>query len=284
LERVKKTATGGVAPWPSTKYLNIWVANISDNQGDISVVAYATPPTNPLPGNWPAGAAAQLVGLIDGVVVLPHAVGSNNPIGSTALQGLYTKGRCLVHEVGHYLGLMHTFGSSGNSTSDCGTADTDDGLQDTPEQSLISLIQGSCPSNTKNSCGTGTNDQPDMWENYMDYTSDACQTMFTANQIAIMRSVMANQRNTLTSSSGIISIANKSLTVFPNPTSGNIKIDTKEKISTIEVFDLIGSTVLNIVATPNNTYDMSALPTGNYILKMTSQNGAVFTGKFVVVK
>ncbi|KAK6021268.1 putative esterase [Ostertagia ostertagi] len=161
LERIKKTAEGGKDPWPTKRYLNIWIANLSDSVGQIGVLGYAIPPLNPIPANWPAGADQDLLTLTDGVVLQTHAVGANNSL-SPALQGLYTKGRCAVHEVGHYLGLMHIFGSNGGGTGSCG-AMADDGINDTPEQSQISFTNSGCPSATKNTCGAGTpGDLPDM--------------------------------------------------------------------------------------------------------------------------
>jgi hypothetical protein len=52
LERIKSTVDGGEDPWDQTRYLNIWVADMSVF-GITALMGYATPPSN-LP-NWPAG-------------------------------------------------------------------------------------------------------------------------------------------------------------------------------------------------------------------------------------
>jgi len=289
-ERVKKTASGGIDPWPVTKYLNIWVTNLTDNQGQLSVLGYAIPPLNPIPNNWPAGSDAGLAGFVDGVVLQAHAVGDNNAL-SAQLQGTYTKGRCAVHEVGHYLGLMHIFGgTSGSSSSDCGTAIVSDGIGDTPEQSLISVVQGGgCASATKNSCGAGVaGDLPDMWENYMDYTNDVCQTMFTNDQIVIMRSVMANQRNPLNDPnvSAVPSLFRKEITIYPNPAKDKLTLSYDGTISSVQIFNFLGSVVYQVKGNQLNSKEIyfGNLPKGNYIIKAQCADGEVLAGKFTVME
>ncbi|GAX22491.1 hypothetical protein FisN_14Hh111 [Fistulifera solaris] len=76
------------------------------------------------------------------------------------------EGDVVVHEVGHWLGLLHPF-------SNC--AEPGDGISDTPLQGLPTR---GCPAEPVNSCGKGF----DSADNYMDYSSDACKTRFTAGQ------------------------------------------------------------------------------------------------------
>lgn len=285
MERVKKTAEGGIDPWPTKKYLNIWVCNLTDSKGQLSVLGYAVPPLNPLPPNWPAG--SDFGGIIDGVVLQTHSVGSNSSLNA-ALQGMYSKGRCAVHEIGHYLGLQHVFGSTnGNATSDCGTALITDGMNDTPEQSLISQVKG-CPAVDKNSCGSGTpNDLPDMWENYMDYTTDACQTMFTKDQVKLIRSVCENQRITLFDATSIHKYVPSSFKIYPNPASDLVTIAYAGKINTLKVFNYMGQVVLEFndrESLSSKSFDIHQLNTGNYLFLMELENGEMETAKLNVVK
>lgn len=286
LERVKKKADGGIDPWPTKKYLNIWVCNLTDSKGQLSVLGYAVPPLNPLPPNWPAGSELELAGLVDGVVLQAHSVGSNNPL-SAALQGLYTKGRCCVHEVGHYLGLQHVFGSTaGNSTADCGTALITDGMKDTPEQALISQVKG-CPDANKNSCGAGTaGDLPDMWENYMDYATDACQTLFTKDQIALMRSVLDDQRSTLFDATAIDEAIAASLSIYPNPATDMVTITYGATIKKLSVFNYMGQAVLEFGAkeTMPPAYNISSLSTGTYLFLIESDNGKIASAKCSIIR
>lgn len=286
-ERVKKTAEGGIDPWPAKNYVNIWVANLSDSTMKLAVLGYAIPPLNPIPQNWPAVYGVLFKLLTDGIVLQTHAVGSNNPL-SSATNGVYTRGRCAVHEVGHYLGLQHIFGSTnGKDSASCGTSQLSDGMNDTPEQALISQLKV-CPDNAKNSCGKDQpNDLPDLWENYMDYTNDACQTLFTKDQIALMRSVLDNQRSTLTQV--VTSIPEQSLTylnVYPNPSNNVVYIPLSEKIRKAQVINYAGQVVLEFTGATTSTdeYSVEHLPTGNYVFLLETINGKLMKAKCNVVK
>ncbi|KAI9796401.1 MAG: hypothetical protein M1833_006173 [Piccolia ochrophora] len=84
--------------------------------------------------------------------------------------GGYNLGKTTVHEVGHWLGLLHTF--EGSSCTGKG-----DYIADTPAQA--SSTDG-CPTNSKDSCPNATGYDP--IHNYMDYSFDRCYTEFTPLQ------------------------------------------------------------------------------------------------------
>ena len=145
------TATAGdnvksLIMWPRSKYLNVWVVQtIASGAG-----GYAYYPSN-------------TTGSIDGIVIRNAQFGS---IGTSNSGG---GSRSLSHEIGHYLNLKHTWGS----TNDAGLASncTDDDLvADTP----LTIGNLSCNVNAI-SCGSLDNVQ-----NYMDYSF--CGKMFTEGQ------------------------------------------------------------------------------------------------------
>lgn len=290
MDRIKRTAQGGDDPWPTDRYLNIWIGNISNSKGQLSVLGYGLPPINPIPaGHWgtdSAGVVSELARYIDGVVLQPHAVGNNNAL-SAALGNTFMHGRSMVHEVGHYLGLPHVFGqNSGDSaTADCG-AIADDGFADTPPQSTFSYANG-CPSATKNSCGAGTpGDLPDMWEDYMDYANDGCMAMFTNEQIALMRSVLANQRASIFYPVSVPAVQVRStFQVYPNPAADKLSIQYLGTIKQVVITNFIGQQLMALYGAEANakTYHIGQLPAGNYIVLVETDKGQL-ANKFTVVK
>lgn len=95
----------------------------------------------------------------------------------------YNQGKTAVHETGHWLGLLHTF--EGYSCSGTG-----DYILDTPMESQSS---NGCPSKpSKDSCTGVTGVDP--IHNYMDYSTDACYTTFTPNQVARIGSMWQQYR------------------------------------------------------------------------------------------
>ena len=191
LDNVKSSSTGGVDAWDTSKYLNIWVCNIEDSFLG-QVLGFAYPPTNvnevlenvdlDIVPDWPSEGFTQNQDL-QGVVLHYPVVGSNNPQnGDDGISG-NEMGQACVHEVGHYLGLRHIWGDP-IGESGCSV---DDGISDTPNQNEAS--QFTCNYNL-NSCTDSPTNYPDMVENYMDYSNDACMNMFTTNQSIVMRSVI----------------------------------------------------------------------------------------------
>lgn len=168
--------------WPAEDYLNIWVTNLSS-----SLLGYAQFPVSDLAGLEDA----EDNRLTDGVVIDYLVFGSSDD-GSFSLDSDFDKGRTATHEVGHYLGLRHIWG---DDSGVCGGGG--DYVSDTPDQAGES---SGCPSNPQTSCGVHS-----MFQNYMDYTDDACMNIFTQDQVSRMITVMENspRRKTLPESKGL---------------------------------------------------------------------------------
>lgn len=172
-DAMKRSTTGGIDAWPTDKYLNIWVCNLSDN-----LLGFATLPGTVIPA-------------LDGVVICYKNFGRNSPGG-----GNYNKGRTATHEIGHWLNLIHIWGDDDNAADPCSGSDQ---VTDTPNQEGPNF---QCPSFPSSSCGNSS----DMFMNFMDYTYDQCMSMFTTGQKTRMQNTIALQRNGLLTSYGCLGV------------------------------------------------------------------------------
>lgn len=158
--------------WDTSVYMNVYTNNAGGNLGYVP--------------DLPQGAGAGRA--MDRVVILWSAFGRDAAGGPP-----FDQGRTLTHEVGHYLGLEHTFnGGCGASTTPGCYTDGDLICDTNPEQSDTSGCPGS-----KTSCGSS-----DPIDNYMDYSDDTCMELFTREQSRRMRCSLLNYRPDLYSTDG----------------------------------------------------------------------------------
>lgn len=164
-ENMKRSITGGKEAWPTDRYLNIWVCNLTSG-----LLGFASRPGTSIPA-------------YDGVVIGWKHFGR----GGSAVSP-YNLGRTATHEVGHWLNLIHIWGD------DEGCAGSDE-VGDTPNQAGSN--QG-CPDFPSPSCDNSS----DMFMNYMDYTRDACMNLFTQGQKHRMQATLNGFRSGILSSNG----------------------------------------------------------------------------------
>lgn len=159
--------------WPRDKYLNIWVTR--STMPFVAGYAYS-----------PAVVGPAAMSSLDGVLMLHDYVGS---IGTGSL----TTSRFFVHEVGHWFGLQHPWGST-----QVGTVCGDDGITDTP------LTKGwtTCQTSNNDICNPGI---PENVHNFMEFSY--CLRMFTPGQRNLMHTALnssVSQRNNLWTNANLV--------------------------------------------------------------------------------
>ena len=174
LDPAAELTVKGMSHWPGDDYLNIWV--LHKMNGGTSPLGFAyLPPTS---------------GLHDGVAI-HHQV-----FGVGAEYDLLTNfdlNRTLTHEVGHYLGLLHTFNSTTECDAETNCESQGDRVCDTPPTTgSVGCSPWSC--------------EETMVENFMDYSNDACMSSFTEGQRTRMRNALESHRPSLLTSEGSLPV------------------------------------------------------------------------------
>lgn len=172
------TATGGSTGWDVTQYYNLYVGD----GGAAGLLGIA-------PTIGPGGAAAST--FADGVCV-DYRSFANLCFSYPE----YKLSRTAVHEIGHNFGLYHPF-DNGCATNDFAQLLSAGCLL--PPSLLAPADDVPNQSNPTSGCpapgaASGCSAAPRMFQNFMDYTDDACYSMFTIGEVKRMEWVLENCR------------------------------------------------------------------------------------------
>jgi hypothetical protein len=217
---------------------------------------------------------------VDGVVV-HYASLPGGPLAP------YNLGGTAIHEVGHWVGLFHTFEGGCGDEAAPGCETTGDEVCDTPGEASPAF---GCPEGRDTCSGAGL----DPIHNYMDYTDDACYTNFTAGQDARADFMVATYRPAI----GSARIASRAagiglprqdhasqpwrLRASPNPFHPSTRIEffmPREGRAQVRVFDVNGRLVATVVdrrlreGTHSYALDARSMPSGVYLVLLRTDEG-----------
>jgi PKD repeat protein len=231
--------------WNPGCYINIWIVNSIPG----SVAGYAYLPS-------------AHGSMVDGIIVEAAFFGNS-----------YASDVVIIHEMGHYLGLYHTF-EGGCTNTDC-LADGDK-VCDTPPDNSTSFTSCGVP---VNSCNTDTqsgfsSDQNDLTQDYMDYGNWDCMTVFTQGQANRMNWFITNVRSSLLNCRSCLPPCPNPVTADFNSSATSITVGgtinfTNTSVNGVNykwyINDVQQSTATNFSNTFNSAgvYEIKLVATGN---------------------
>jgi Secretion system C-terminal sorting domain/Pregnancy-associated plasma protein-A len=274
--QVKYDSTGGANAWDVTKYVNVWCTFFQDDGGLLGVTV-----SHALLGTKPAN---QI-----GICALYNALGSrastsdSYPGGGTE----FDEGRTVVHEMGHVFEIWHPWGDDGGLCP-WQSGGRDDGIADTPPQRDY-VYGGISTCGYHDACDTDGCGL--ILSDYMQYSDDSVMHLFTKDQALVMESnVLASsgesfsltQHPELTTPTAINSlVANTSVDIFPNPTTGILNIaphSATDKLLEVTVYNTLGQAFVHgTITKPTNNYaiNLSSFPKGIYLVRCNFVSGSI---------
>lgn len=289
---MKLTSQGGIDNWDPLRYLNIWVCNLTNSNGGGQTLGYAYLPG--LQGNnnqsWK-----------DGLVVDYQFFGTTGSVSNSS------DGRTATHEIGHYLGLNHTFCEEYDAQGNPICCDNDNeswwggNVDDTPacKDIYFGIVTSNTNNNTCNDVSYSNifnTNVLDMDENYMSYAFNTW--MFSEGQAELMRetlnasSIQGGRRDLWQNStvtlncSGSVNIhenEENNLFLYPNPSKGRVFINSPMQYSNISIYNIVGEEISLNKKRTQNMLDISNLSNGIYFINLNTEKG-IITKKIILDK
>jgi hypothetical protein len=245
--------------WPMNKYINVWVAHRVEKPDGEPTGGGGFGPGTPLFANGYGG------------VYMNHRYVGCDPDSSLGYRILNPYGRLISHEVGHFLGLLHTFNGDTCFETDCTTQG--DRVCDTEPHSNSHTYDNTC--NETIECGTR-----EPVENIMNYTGIKCGSIFTAGQRDRMKNIiqsflpnLPNQPSCNPVTSTDEKTALPKFQVYPNPASTYVVYESSFN-AIITVVTTTGKIMLKEHLTAGtHQLKIDTWPEGIYFIQISSVDG-----------
>jgi hypothetical protein len=189
------------------------------------------------------------------------------------------------------LGLRHIWADDQFSANRC---IADDFIDDTPLQGIGAGFTCNLGGNT---CVEPVNDLPDMFENYMDYSTEACQNLFTKRQVQMMRTSITDFRTELPIKTEIVTrmrvfdtVVYDEVLIYPISAESDVVVEIRNEeileALDIQFYNLLGQTMTEPkqLLTNETRFDTQTWADGFYVavLKRISDGKVIRKQKLFV--
>ena len=248
----------GKEPWPTNRYLNIWVCDLYNY-----LLGYSQFPGGP--------------NETDGVVLDWQIVGNQlypwNYSDSTFLH--WIGGKVAVHEIGHWLNLFHSWGNYGQCTEDY---IPETGLQDGPV-----YPSAQCPDTLFSTCDPS---ERIFVKHFMEYSGNNCTVCFTKNQVLRGLASLNTYRTEMIENyqpSPTIDDFNN-IKINPTLSKGRLYIELPpfEDIINIKIYNIRGQVVEDILTLKRFNEIYLNQSEGIYLVGIYQNNQKIYNQKILI--